>query len=380
MADRRAVEDGLTRREALLGGASLLLPRASRAARPGPRVARVENGGLLFTDNPAGVSGVDCGYSVPIGRLTLWLFGDVFLLDPTAPARPYVGGVSNCALVVSAGEGAAPLRHYRFLTDPKTGLARQALPNRPTEDNHIRLWPQAAWYDAPTRRVYTWYGYVRTTGGGPLDFRTEGHGVAVADATDPARLRFDRLPARDGGDLWWRPADGATFGMGVVAGSREPGGYVYVVGMMEGDKQRRARLARVPAVRIANPAAYEYLTSADPHPQWGSSPRDVAPVEGLADFPGELSVAWNPYVGGYLAVHSVGLSDRIRLTVAPHPWGPYRAMGEIGAPRRAFSHAFCYAGKEHPELREHGGRTLYVTYVDSERYWLQLLKVTLDGA
>src|SRR5262245_37586007 len=70
-----------------------------------PRIEKVENAGLLFTDNPAGVSGTDAGYSLPLGEQTLWLFGDVFLLHPTDPAKPYVGGVSNCALLVPAGHG-----------------------------------------------------------------------------------------------------------------------------------------------------------------------------------------------------------------------------------------------------------------------------------
>jgi len=50
---------------------------------------------------------------------------------------------------------------------------------------------------------------------------------------------------------------------------------------------------------------------------------------------------------------------------------------EIGSPHQAFASSFCYAGKEHPELAEQGGRVIYVTYVDNQRYWLQLLKVTL---
>ena len=89
-------------------------------------------------------------------------------------------------------------------------------------------------------------------------------------------------------------------------------------------------------------------------------------------------MAYNAYLGGYLAVHSVGISERMRLSLAPAPWGPYRPIAEIGAPHRALERAFCYAGKEHPELAQEHGRILYITYVDSERYWLQLLKVTLQ--
>jgi hypothetical protein len=103
----------------------------------------------------------------------------------------------------------------------------------------------------------------------------------------------------------------------------------------------------------------------------------VADVEGLSDFPTELSVSYNAYLGGFLAVHSVNLGEKARLSVAKEPWGPYRQIGEIDTRHQPFAKAFCYAGKEHPELAEENGRIVYVTWVDSSRYWLHLLKITL---
>src|SRR5437870_13540552 len=88
-----------------------------------PGQLQVENGGLLFTDNPAGVSGTDGGYSIPMGDKTLWMFGDVFLLQ-AGPDSRYVSAVSNCGLLVSRGKGAHILRSYRFLHEPQHGLAR----------------------------------------------------------------------------------------------------------------------------------------------------------------------------------------------------------------------------------------------------------------
>jgi hypothetical protein len=45
-----------------------LNPDAQEKDAKSPRVVRVENGGLLFTDNAAGVSGVDGYCSLAIGR------------------------------------------------------------------------------------------------------------------------------------------------------------------------------------------------------------------------------------------------------------------------------------------------------------------------
>jgi hypothetical protein len=352
-------------------------PPSAPPSRVAASVRTVENAGLLFTDNPAGVSGTDAGYSLPMGGQTLWLFGDVFLLDRATPARTYVGAISNCALLVPAGKGSAPLRRYTFLTDPATGLARPVLSSTDEEKQGLRFWPLGGWYNPTERRACLYYARVRVTGEGPFGFRIEGSGLAEADTRVPGEMRFRRLPAQPDQALWWTPDNGRPlFGSAVI--TAPSGDYLYIVGWQERDGRKWGKLARVPKARIKDRDAYEYFAGGEPSPRWSRAIQEAADVEGLSDFPVELSVAYNAYLGGYLAVHSVGISERLRLSLAPAPWGPYRPVAEIGAPHRALERAFCYAGKEHPELAQERGRILYITYVDSERYWLQLLKVTLQ--
>jgi len=340
-------------------------------------VVRVENRGLLFTDNSAGVTGTDAGYSIQFRKQALWLFGDVFLQDSVAPAKPYVGAVSNCALLAPRSGGVAALRQYRFLTDPATGLARQVLPLQPGEGKDVRLWPFGGWYDAHSDRVNLFYARVRVTGSGPLDFHVDGYGLAQSQIEPAETIHFARIPAGPNEDLWWTGANGEpVFGSAVVSGSRD--GYVYVVGFQQRGATKVGKLARVPRDQATDRGAYVYYAGGDAAPHWTRDISASADVEGLAGFPSELSVAWNPFLGGFLAVHSIGLTDRARLSVASAPWGPYRAIAEIGTPKRALSSAFCYAAKEHPELAEDRARIIYVTYVDSGRYWLELLKVTLQ--
>lgn len=358
---------------ALIGREAVEIFAAEAAGRGEmPTIVSAENGGLLFTDNPAGVSGVDAGYSLPMGAQTLWLFGDVFLLERSAPSRRYVGGVSNCGLLVPRGRGAGALRRYRFLTDPATGLARQLIPNRAGEGEETRLWPLGGWHHPAKRRTYLYYAHVRTTGeGGPFGFRILGHGLSHSSAHRPEETRFERYHP-----LWWLEG-GPLFGCAttVSASRRDP--YLYLTGVEERDGEKIGKMARVHRDRIEDRDAYAYYAGGEASPIWVRKPSDAADVAGLSDFPNELSVSYNAYLGGYLAVHSVSIEPRLRLSLARHPWGPYRAIGEVGAPHRAFEKAFCYAGKEHPELAEEGGRVIYVTYVDSQRYWLQLLRITL---
>lgn len=337
-------------------------------ARAAPRVVSSENGGLLFTDNQAGISGTDAGLSAPIGDRTLWLFGDVFLLDPKDPEKSYVGAVSNCGLLVKRGAGPAPLRDYTVLTDAK-GLARPLLPNAADEGNDIRLWPGGSWYDAKARRLFTYYGIVRILGEGTYNFRGEGTGLAVADASRPLGLAYTRLKS-SGGWVYW-PEEGPQFGTSLVADADDD--YLYIGGRQD----RKGKMARVPRSRIADLSAYEYYAGGGDTPRWSRNIKDAADVDGLQDFPADYSISRNRYLGGYLAVHNIVLEDRIRLSLAPHPWGPYKEFAVIGAPRQALQKNPVYAGREHPELAEDGGRIIYLTYVDSQRYWLQLLKVTL---
>ncbi len=348
----------------------------STTMRADVRIVSVENGGLLFTDNSAGVSGTDCGYSLPLGRETLWLFGDVFLLDATSPAKRYVGGVSNCGLIIPTGSGAASLRKYRFLTEPGKRIARQLIPLEAGEGNETRLWPFGGWYDASAGKAYLYYGVVKTTRtGDPFGFKMIGTGLAEAEPTRLHVEGFRRLRSGTASAVWWKSDEGPVFGASAFSDPSDPE-HIYVIGFSERSGRKFGKLARVPVSRLTDLAAYQYFSGSSNAPSWSRSIEQAADIEGLADFPSELSIAHSKYAGGYLAVHSVGIGEKIRLSVAPKPWGPFRPVGEIGAPHRAFAKAFCYAGKEHHELREGGGRVIYVTYVDSERYWLQLLKVT----
>ena len=342
-----------------------------------PSVRAVENAGLLFTDNPAGVSGTDAGYSLPLGnKQTLWLFGDVFLLD-NSPVRSYNGFVSNCALLVPSGAGMAPLKNYTFLTDAKTGLARRVLSQENEEKNGLRYWPLGGWFDAKSKSTYLYYERVRTTSaGGPFGFKVEGHGLALANAAKPEELKFNRLPTAPDQEIWWNPEkEGSIFGSAVIA--PPSGDYIYIVGEQNREGKNRGKMARVLKSRITGRMAYTYFTGNNAAPTWSDDVSKAADVEGLDEFPNELSISYNVYLGGYLAVHSIGINEKIRLSLAPNPWGPYRTIGEIGAPHRALAKAFCYAGKEHPELAQENGKIIYITYVDGDRYWLQMLKVTM---
>ena len=362
----------------ILFSSTLLAAIAAENVPQPPRIAKVENEGLLFTDNKAGVTGVDGYFSLPIGKQTAWFFGDVFLIDPVSPVKKWKGDVSNCALLTPSGRGRRGLFNYQFLTNSSTGLARPLIPNRPDEDDKVRFWPLAGYYDDHAKVVYLYYNLVHFTGeGGPFGFRVIGYGLAKSDAHDPSKMLFERLKGSAGEELWGRIENSPTFGLTIVSGA--PGKNLYLIGDQGKKKNPHATLARVPKNRIADQQAYEYFSDTATSPAWSTNVQDAAPLDGLSGFSGSISVVWNKYLDGYLAVHHVEIGEKIRLSLSKEIWGPYKPIGEITAPHKAFAKAFCYDGAEHPELAEENGRIIYITYVDSDRYWEQLYKVTLQA-
>ena len=98
--------------------------------------------------------------------------------------------------------------------------------------------------------------------------------------------------------------------------------------------------------------------------------------------PNEMSVSFNAHLGCYLAVHSLTMTDQIVGRTAPTPWGPWSAPTvlwtvKVENPTPRYP-TLIYAGKEHPELDEDGGRVLYLTYIEFEEYYPHLVEVTLE--
>jgi len=118
------------------------------------------------------------------------------------------------------------------------------------------------------------------------------------------------------------------------------------------------------------PVARAPLAQATSHDAWrvwdGSdwSADLTSGVSVIMDVPGDLSVSWNAYLGSYLSVHSVPLSNDVVYQTAASPQGPWSPEQYLFTGRHDASHT-NYAAKEHPELARDGGRTLVVSYADA---------------
>lgn len=141
------------------------------------------------------------------------------------------------------------------------------------------------------------------------------------------------------------------------------GSTVYTYGTPDG-RSGAVYLARVDERDIEKLGAYEYFSQG----RWVRNNPDAAtPVMGAPN--GEMSVAWNDYLGKYVSLASSAGGAVMRT--ADNPWGPWSSR-EVVVP--SLDPYTGYAPYIHPWSK---GNTLYFTYSISLGYQVYLMKLTL---
>ncbi|AZG46316.1 DUF4185 domain-containing protein [Gordonia insulae] len=141
------------------------------------------------------------------------------------------------------------------------------------------------------------------------------------------------------------------------------GDTVYTYGTPDG-RWGAVYLARVNAKDIEHLGKYEYFS-------WGrwarNNPDAATPIMSAPS--GELSVAWNDYLGKYISLAQKDTG--VVLRTADNPWGPWTS-GELVVP--ANNPYSGYAPYIHPWSK---GNTLYFTYSISAGYQVYLMRLPL---
>lgn len=361
--------------------------------RLNPRILRVKairDLGPQFVDNPHEMIGQDGAYSIPLNGETLWFFGDTLIGQRVRgeslwypggqPVGPYdMSGkgsikhmINNSGLISMDKTGRHGLKSYHYICDDE-GNIRPLIPRLPDEhQDEIRIWCLHGCCLEDT--VYLYFTKVGMLESGlfPVNFEILGSGLAMGNKK---LWQLERV-VYDGSTLLWKQNE-PLFGAAVLMDPQEEWIYVYGV-LQDAAKVQRCYLARVRPNQIENREQYTYLAS--PEPRW--SPHLSRAVSIMQGMPTEMSVSFNSYLGCYLAVHSLDLTGKIVGRTAPEPWGPWSepVVFHTVIARREKSLPYpplIYAGKEHPELNEAGGRIIYITYVEFEEYFPHLIEVSL---
>lgn len=308
--------------------------------------------------------GQDGGQSIRFGERTLFVFSDT-LFRAAPAARPVRRGdspfaaplrereffLANCAAVTEAREFSRALATLRYYVDD-AGLPRQIFETgRREREEKIRFWPlHGIFHDG---LIYLYFLGIRTVDPGTVwGFRNLGTGLA---RLDPETGACERLES--GGDWrWWRPAaDDARYGVQVIRRDR----HLYVFGSVRRGLDCTARLARVGAGDLTRPAAYVYLASTGPEPRWSADPEAACD---LGECGSDYSVSYNPHLGKYTLFYVDSHDKRLMLRTAGRLWGPYSPPQRLaGLPHEPASE-MIYLGFEHPDFRQGGGRTTFLSY------------------
>jgi hypothetical protein len=279
----------------------------------------------------------------------LWLFGDTLLGTVKDGQRPGAAMVNN-TVGIQSGHGKEGT--IRFLSG-KSKAGKPAAFFVPA-DGKGWFWPQAA--VQVDGRLFVFLPQMgRTKDPGVFGFETIGQWLVIVEnpQDDPEQWRVKQQPMPFGN---FKPDRVRSWGSAVLA----VGDDLYIYGFQEDGKglgKRRLTLARVPAKKLVDFAAWEFRTSNG----WSPKATDAATLaDGLAT---EFTVSPAPGGKGYVAVYTEnGLGSRIVGRFASAPDGPWSAplllytCPEMAKDKGVFS----YAGKAHPWAAD--GNELLVSY------------------
>ncbi len=334
--------------------------------------------------------GQDGAYSIPLNGESFWFFGDT-LIGKRVPGESlwYPGGqpvgpydmsgrgsikrmLNNSGLILKDKTGRYGLKSYRYICDEQ-GNIRQLIPRLPDEHpDEIRIWSLHGCCLGDKMCLYFVKVRMLESGLLPVNFEVLGSGLAVGNKK---QWQFKRA-VYDGSTLLWKQNE-PRFGAAVLVDPK--GEWVYVYGaIQDAANVQRCYVARVRPDQIEKLEKYTYFAA--PESRW--TPHVSKAVSIMQDMPNELSVSFNPYLDCYLSVHSFDLTGQIVGRTAPEPWGPWSepVVLHTVVPRREKPLPYpplIYAGKEHPELSEAGGKVIYLTYIEFEEYLPHLIEVSL---
>ena len=205
--------------------------------------------------------------------------------------------------------------------------------------------------------LYLFAYHVHKTGPNVFDFEQTEIALLKVREPDKEGIRTSEQIATKLGFV--HPEHGRVyFGSGVFvntrkAGAPKPDGYVYIYGIMNGDKSLVA--ARVKPGDIEDTGKWTFWNGSD----WSEEKEDVTPlVSGVSN---ELS--FSPTGDGrYLLTFTVlGLSDKIGICVGGSPVGPFSEIHEVyTCPEYAERGLLPYNAKAHYHLSKPG--KLLVSY------------------
>jgi Domain of unknown function (DUF4185) len=323
--------------------ARVIVPLAAALAACAPPPA----GSGAFTDlgplsMPAVVTARDGGASVLVGDRLLWMFGDTLMTVTDADGFNYrsaTAGWSSVASPLALDETVdtmgAPFQFLPYTADE----AAYNSAHGPME--RYALWPGSAVVAPGGNEAWVFYQRLLVH---PGDLNYQPLDVGLARLTTGSTIA-----SRDPAPLFSAPTP--AYALAALAA----GGFVYLYATapVSGQLDSTCTVIRAPLASAPDPTAWTAWDGAG----WNADLTRAATV--LHGPPGDLSVSFNAHLDAYLAVYSGIFSNDVWMRTAPRPEGPWSDARKLFTALPGSD--TDYAGKEHPELAQHGGAEIVVS-------------------
>lgn len=323
-------------------------------------VASVEDLGVIETSTD--IKARDGGYSAYYQGQVVWAFGDTFLSDFNEQGTNFISNSWSVSDDLDATDGLTGF--YEF--EDGAGLPGSFIPHTNREEvfnerhfanncsdscgSRYALWPQTLLNDPNNNRLIFFYEKLYAEPGA-FNFYALGNGIGlIHHLSEPAeRLGFEinaLFPTL------FNLKDEPSFGDAALIVNDE----IFAYGCTLSGLQKPCKLARIPLTGLNNPSSWKYYTGGG----WSGDLSEASNVFNGNDI---MTIAFNEYLGKYLAVFSEPLSTNVVMRTSDQLWGGWSAASVLFKAEQSLAGGgTVYDALWHPELDENLGQSIYVTY------------------
>ncbi len=314
--------------------------KAQETASPRLAIDTVQELGVL--PRPENI-GRDGGVSAAVGNNVLWTFGDTFFKTGAQDGQKLRSNTAALSPLTDPKSLKEPLDAnnypYQFIPFTQQELDYNNQHNPATD--RIAIWPRSIVEFNQKGYVYYVILKIKKTGS-QVTIENIGNGVG---RVEPGQTTTQRL-----NDSLFSPTD-PGFGIG----STTYNGYIYSYGCQKDSTIFKCKITRVLPSEITKRASYFFWDGI----KWN---QDINSAKVIMQGPaGMMSVSWNQYLHKFLALYSQPISNKIMLSTADQPQGPW-SKSIVAFEGEKPAQSYDYAAVQHREFDKDNGKTILISY------------------